>query len=92
MKVKAVREHQNHFGKNFSKEKGEVYLHPRPEADIAVKLVEKADETASITAKRSAAAKAVEGQKAGKPESQKAGTVTSKVAKKTDITSADKAA
>lgn len=52
MKVKSLRVHQNQFGENFSKTEGEVYLHPRPEGDIASKVVEKAADDAPLTQRR----------------------------------------
>lgn len=40
MKVKTLKQHGNQFGDKYQKEKGDVYEHPSPEADIAFLNVE----------------------------------------------------
>jgi len=40
VEVKALRDHSNSYGSKFEKKKGDTYIHPLPEADIAAGIVE----------------------------------------------------
>ncbi|WP_338445951.1 hypothetical protein V5F89_12450 [Pelagerythrobacter marensis] len=65
MKVKTLRDHQNQYGKKYSKKVGDEYEHPSPETDIAFGYVAPADRDGEKDASKSSGTKAPAGNVKG---------------------------